>query len=246
MFNIYKGNVLRLVKNTIFIIGCMLAFVITFLITVGKFPLEFLLSLEKADRMLFASAAMTLYFSFFTTLFVTVEYKDGVIRNRIISGFSQTQVYIASLLAQYSAVVIMHIFYLLGGLLGGAKQSGDFLMKILIYFLALIAYVTVTNAIAFRNKRVVASTILTMVLFNLCFQSVLVGNAIISFMEDAKAIKIAKMIYNIHALGQWFSLIPFSFDYTNPGYPVLIALSFAIIIPASVIGLIGLKKRELK
>ena len=246
MFNIYKGNLIRLVKNYLFIGGCILAFGITFLIAAGKFPLDFLQNGLPQDRMFFASAAMVLYFSFFSTIFISVEYHDGIIRNRVIAGFSQTNVYAASLLAQYSAVLIMTAFYLLGGLLGGVKFNVSLWTKIGIFILSLIGYVTVTNAIAFRLKKVVLSTILTMMLFNMCFNSVMFGNAILSFMENETALKIGKIIYNIHSLGQWFSLTPFSFDFTNPGFGVMAALSVGVIVIASTLPMIGLKKRELK
>lgn len=246
MFNIYKGNLIRLVKNYLFTGGCILALVITFLITAGKFPLEFLKDGLPEDRMFFASVAMVLYYSFFTTIFISVEYHDGIIRNRVIAGFSQIDVYAASLITQYSAVIIMTAFYLLGGLLGGAKFNADLWTKNGIYLLSLLGYVTVTNAIAFRLKKVVISTILTMMLFNMCFNCVMFGNAILSFMENETALKIGKIIYNIHSLGQWFSLTPFSFDFTNPGFGVMIALSCGVILIASILPMIGLKKRELK
>ena len=246
MFNIYKGNLIRLVKNYLFIGGCILALGITFLIAAGKFPLDFLQNGLPQDRMFFASVAMVLYFSFFSTIFISVEYHDGIIRNRVITGFSQTKVYAASLLAQYSAVLIMTACYLLGGLLGGVKFNADLWTKIGIFILSLIGYVTVTNAIAFRVKKVVLSTILTMMLFNMCFNCVMFGNAILSFMENETALKIGKIIYNIHSLGQWFSLTPFSFDFTNPGFGVMVALSVGVIVIASTLPMIGLKKRELK
>ena len=245
MFNIYKGNLIRLVKNFLFIGGCILAFAITFTIASGRFPIDFLQAGTPEDRTFFASAAMVLYFSFFTTIFVSVEYQDGIIRNRIISGFSQIEIYVASLFAQYSAVIIMYAAYLLGGVLGGARFNLHFLKLLGIFLLSLLAYVTVTNAIAFRIKKVVFSTILTMMLFNACFNMVMFGNAILNFMENETALKIGKIIYNIHSLGQWFSMTPFSLDYTNPGYGVMIVLSCLVIIPAFSLPLIGLKKREL-
>ena len=134
----------------------------------------------------------------------------------------------------------------LGGLLGGVKFNVSLWTKIGIFILSLIGYVTVTNAIAFRVKKVVLSTILTMMLFNMCFNSVMFGNAILSFMENETALKIGKIIYNIHSLGQWFSLTPFSFDFTNPGFGVMAALSVGVIVIASTLPMIGLKKRELK
>ena len=138
MFNIYKGNLVRLVKNFLFVLGCILALVITYLITSGKFPLDFLKTGKPEDNMFFASAAMVLYYSFFTTIFVTAEYHDGIIRNRIIAGFSQGNVYVASLLAQYSAVLIMFAVYMLGGLLGGAKFDAHNLARIGIFLISLI------------------------------------------------------------------------------------------------------------
>ncbi len=246
MFNIYKGNLLRLVKNFLFVLGCILALVITFCITSGRFPLEFLQNGKPEDRMFFASAAMVLYYSFFTTIFVTAEYHDGIIRNRIIAGFSQTDVYVASALSQYSAVLIMFAVYMLGGLLGGAKYDAALLSRLGIFLLSLLGYVTVTNAVAFRVKNVIFSTIITMMLFYASFNAVMFGNAILNFILDEKYLEIGKAVYNIHALGQWFTLTPFSFNFTNPGTGVLLALSGGVIIIAFVLPIIGLKKRELK
>jgi len=246
MFNIYKGNLIRLVKNFLFVLGCILALVITYFITVGKFPLEFLQNGTPEDRMFFASAAMVLYYSFFTTIFVTAEYHDGIIRNRIIAGFSQTGVYVASLLAQYSAVLIMYAVYMLGGLLGGAKFDAALLSKLGIFLLSLIGYVTVTNAVAFRVKNVIFSTIITMMLFYASFNAVMFGNAILNFILDEKYLELGKAVYNVHSLGQWFTLTPFSYNFTNPGTGVLLALSVGVIIIAFLLPIIGLKRRELK
>ncbi|MCR5848110.1 MAG: hypothetical protein K6G75_08330 [Lachnospiraceae bacterium] len=245
MFNIFIGNLIRLVKNILFSGGCVLAIVITYFLTSGKL-FEFLSNATAEERMIFTSAAMVAYFSFFTTIFVSVEYHDGIIRNRIISGFSQIDVYLASLLTQYSALTIMFVVYIIGGLIGGARLTSDGIIRIGIIYLALIAYVTVTNAVGFRVKKVIISTIITMLIFNACFNMVMFGNAILSFMENETALAVGKVIYNINALGQWFSLTPFSFDYTNPGYGVQIALSFGIIVPTLLLGMVGLKKRELK
>ena len=85
-----------------------------------------------------------------------------------------------------------------------------------------------------------------MMLFYASFNAVMFGNAILNFILDEKYLEIGKAVYNIHALGQWFTLTPFSFDFTNPGTGVLLALSGGVIIIAFVLPIIGLKKRELK
>ena len=246
MFNIYKASVLRLIKNLPFIIGCLIAIGATYFITDTGLKLEFIENLSHEERMFFASAAMALYFSFFTTIFVPVEYADGVIRNRIISGFSQKQIYFAHLFTQYTAVLIMHVFYLAGGLLGGARFTGKGMLKVLVFFISLLAYVTITNLIAFRVKKVIVSTIITMVMFNGCFNLVMFGNVILSFVLDDKYFKVGEIIYNLNILGQWFSNTRYAESFVNPGSGIQLIESASILILIAILRSIGLKKRELK
>ena len=244
MKNLYKATMYRIFKNIYFIGGCVIALVVTLAVTGGFYTFPFLMEKPEELRMIFVGAAMVLFFSMFPPLFINPDYIDGCIRNRIIAGYSQKQVYISHVLAQLSAMTIMFLCYLIGGIIGGASLNASSLVAVIVLFVAVMSYTVLTATAAFRLKKLIASMLTTMLLFNLCFNMVLFGNAILSALKDT-AFKIGSVLYNVNALGQWFCLTGFVDDGVNPGAGIQILLSLIVIAAALIWGLSGLDKRDL-
>ncbi len=244
MKNLYKATMYRIFKNIYFIGGCVIALVVTLAITGGFYTFPFLMEKNEEIRMVFVGAAMVLFFSMFPPLFINPDYADGCIRNRIIAGYSQKQVYVSHVLAQLSAMAIMFLCYLTGGIIGGASLNASSTPAILILFVGVMAYTVLTATAAFRLRKIITSMLTTMILFNLCFNMLLFGNAILSMLKDT-AFRIGEVIYNINVLGQWFSLTGFADDGVNPGAGIQILLSLIVIVAALVWGMSGLDKRDL-
>ena len=130
MFNLYKANLRRLIANIYFIGGCAIALAVTFSFSKNIMSMAFLGGRSAEVRMFFVSAAMIVFFTLVVPIFTNMEYSDGTIRNKIIAGHSQRNVYLSYLFAYFTQAVIMWSVYMAAGFLGGAKPSLNFIMII--------------------------------------------------------------------------------------------------------------------
>ena len=125
MKNIYKAGMHRILKNWIFIGGCIIALVATFGFTAnligmtGRFE-----NMGPERRMIFMSIAMMGFYTIFVPLYTNAEYRDGTIRNKLIAGFSQKDVYLGTLFSHITALGIMTLCYLIAGIATGAAAFG--------------------------------------------------------------------------------------------------------------------------
>ncbi len=249
MFNNYKAGMVRLLKNIYFIGGCLIAFFVTFLFSSGNYTLPFLAKYPLIESTVFVSAAITLYFSAFTPLFMASEYTDGFIRNRIINGYSQKEIYFAMLLCMESALFIMTLVYLVGGGLGlliaGESMTSEALSRILIYIIAVFGYVALMTTVSFRITKLLGSVITCVVIFNMTFNLVLFGNALVAF-SSGTVFKVARIVYNINVLGQWFIATGLADLEANPGTASQIVISVCVFAVSVLAGIFGLSKRDLK
>lgn len=249
MINIYKANMHKLIKNVFFILGNIIAFAVTAATTSGNFTLPFLAKYTVADRMFFVSAAMVVFFSVFSPFMVCPEYGDGVIRNRIIAGYKQVHDYAALILTMVSAVLIMSLFYILGGV-AGALISGNSIsdlswIAVITMIFATIGYSILVASLCYRAKNIIAGAFIGMGMLNLAFNFVMFGNALVAFSKGVVH-AIALFIYNVNSLGQWFSNTPFIDDNVNPGNAVQMLLTAGIIVISVLIGTAKLERRDLK
>ena len=246
MIRIYKANMVRLVKNPFFLGGCALAFLLTLLAATHRMDniLTFLAAGGPDQIMFFMSAAMVAFFTIFTVIYTNTEYSNGVIRNKVISGCSQSQVYLSHYLTNVSAAVIMFVFYCLGGFLGGARYNAYFFKANIAFMFALFAYIAAVNAIAMRLKKVVFAIVASMLLLNTAFNAVMFGNLILSLLEG-KALFIGSVIYNLSPLGQWFVYTGFTDETCNPGFAIQMVSSIVMIVLITLIGMLGINKRDL-
>lgn len=246
MIRIYKANIVRLVKNGFFLIGCALAFLLTLLAVKHKMDniLTFLAGGGPDIIMFFMSAAMVAFFKIFTVIFSNVEYSNGVIRNKITAGYSQTQIYLTHYLTHLTAALIMLVFHILGGVIGGARFDAYIFKAYVAFMVSLFAYIAAVNAIAMRLKKIVFAIVASMLLLNAAFNLLMFGNLILSILEG-KALMIGSAIYNITPLGQWFVYTGFADDAANPGFAVQIIISIILITVATFLGLIKINKRDL-
>ncbi|MCR5585456.1 MAG: hypothetical protein K6F63_08505 [Lachnospiraceae bacterium] len=244
MLNIYKANLRRVLKHGFYIFGCIVAFLGTMLSAyMPIFP--FLEGKTPEIRMFFVSAAMVAYFTIFIPIFCNVEYSDGVIRNKVIAGYSQTRIFLGHLLTQFTAVFIMWGFYMLGGLVGGARPKGEELISNIVVLFAVFAYAAVIQALSFRLRKPVPLVVSSAFLFQYCFSSVMFGNAILMNAKGTSAF-VGSLIYNIPSLGQWFSRSGFADDIANPGALWQLGMSLLMIAVAGILGLYGIEKRNLE
>ncbi len=250
MINILKANLQKLIKNIYFIGGCLIAFSVTFAFTSGTVDFPPLHNLNAGEIMFFVSAAMVLFFSVYTPMSVCGEYSEGYIRNRIIAGYTQKEDFLAHILSLECAAVIMHVFYIAGGIIGivraGEPLSSVPVLPIIVMMIAIIAYIALIGSISYCFKNMIAGVVTGMLLFNLAYSFVMFGNFILMLTSGKPAFKIAAFVYNINVLGQWFANTPLVDEGVNAGAPMQFLSSITVLVVSLLLGMAGLDKRDLK
>ncbi|SFH66976.1 hypothetical protein SAMN04487830_104137 [Pseudobutyrivibrio sp. OR37] len=247
MKNIYRANMHRILKNWIYILGCIIAIVVTFVFTANTIGMSERFEKMGCDgRMIFISLAMMAYFTIFVPLNTNAEYRDGTIRNKLIAGFSQKEIYLGILFSHITSLAIMEACYFIAGIVGGAKISVELLTKSFIMFLSIAAYISVLEMIAMRVKKTVLVAILAFLILYLTDNIVMIGNLLLVFVLKGNSFVIGRIIYNISTMGQWINMIGMADKRNNPGYGVLIIISLSIIIVTVLLGTLGINKRDIK
>ena len=245
MKNIYITNMRKLIMSKLYIAGLIIAVVVTYLFTNSGLRLGGIIdNMTPTGRMFFISAAIVAFFTIYTPLFVCEEYTEGSIKNKLIAGFTQKQIFGAGILTQISAAAVMWVLHIVSGIMGGARPDGQCCVEMLIVFLAMIGYVAVIYTLSFRMAKPIRSTIFSFLLLNVCFNMVTFGNLLIMISEGI-ALKIAAVVYNIGVLGQWFVYSGMADDSANPGAVVQVIISVCIIVLSVLVGISRLDKRDI-
>lgn len=247
MKNIVKMNLYRLFRNIYFIIGCVLAAVITFFYTSHGEEINIQHYVESpTEYMIFISVGAVVLFSILSAFMVNVENFDGVLRNKIISGHSQREVYFAHLITQFVFELCIIAAWFIGGIAGGAKITSNLLIYIVLMIFFCLAYISVLTAIGMRIKTQVVAVALSIGVFYLCFNGMLIGNYITMISADTPAALPAGFIYNMDVIGQWFARSSFGYEIeeVNIGFPLQLLASITVIVIANVIGNLKLNTRE--
>ena len=243
MIRLYKANMARFLTSIYFIGGCIIALTVTYAVTCNLIEFPFLADREISSRMFFVTAAMVGYFTVFVPVFTNSEYSDGVIRNKMIAGFTQKEILFSFFLSYASLAVIMWIFYMIGGMLGGADPFGAYLVPNVIFLVALFGFIAVILVLSFRLTKTVAAVIAAGLLFQTCFSMVMFGNVLLMVTEGKFGIFPA-VVYNVNVLGQWFSLSGFADDCADPGAIVQLIISLCVMAVTAMIGTYRLEKRN--
>ncbi|MDE7328073.1 MAG: ABC transporter permease [Lachnospiraceae bacterium] len=112
-----------------------------------------------------------LFAGVFTTLYLSVEYDDGVIRNKIIAGHARTEIYLSNLLLTFLASLFMMGLGLLGGLVGiptfGMWNISGFkvLFQILIMAMFLLAFCSIFTMLSMLIQNKSTCAIITVLMF---------------------------------------------------------------------------------
>ncbi len=250
MINIFKANLQKLFKNIYFIGGCLIALFVTYAFASGTFYFAPFHSLNEGEIMYFVSAAIVLFFSVYAPMSVCSEFSEGYIRNRIIAGYTQREDYLAHILSLECAVMVMHVFYLVGGIIGileaGQSLSTIPVLPVIVFMVAIFAYTALIGTISFCFRNMVAGVVTGMLLFNFAYSFVMIGNFILMITAGKPAFKIAAFVYNINVLGQWFANTPLVDEGVNAGAPMQFLSSIVVLVVSLLLGMTGLEKRDLK
>ena len=134
MKNLVKIGVTRLYKNIFFIVCCVLAFLITeWFVSVG--PIPQLAKYGAATNAIVVSAGIIFFFALFTGMFFGGERESGILRNQVMAGYSQKEIFFGRYITLLIALAVMNLFWILGAVVGGTKIDAQMLKYIGIEFL---------------------------------------------------------------------------------------------------------------
>lgn len=240
-----KAYLLRLYKNPFYEAGLVIAVIATAVFTRWSSTLTVFNFGAAENATYFITCAPLGFFSLFTALFINVEYSDGVIRNRIIAGHTQTEVYLKYLFTQYIAVVTMFACWLAGGLIGGANITADFLAKALVSLMASINFVSFLTLIGMRLRKKLLAGVLGVASCYTLLTSMLMGNAFLLLSGEGLLHNILLVIYHLSPVGQWFIFSRYGEQAYCFSIPVEVLISLGMSAVCTLIGLAGIEKREL-
>lgn len=247
MKNIFIANMYRILKNWIYILGCIIAFVATYIFTANLTGMTGRFGEMGCDRrMIFISLAMVGFYTIFVPLNANAEYRDGTIRNKLIAGFSQKEVYLGVLFSHIASLAIMETCYFIAGIIGGAAVNGGLFTKNIIMFLAISGYISVLELIAMRVRKTVFVAIFAFIILNLLYNIVMIGNLLLAFVLKGNAFIVGRIIYNISVMGQWINQIGFADEKNNPGPGIQMIISISVILITVFLGTLRINKRDLR
>lgn len=206
MKNLVKIGVTRLYKNIFYIVCCALAFLITeWFVSVG--PIPQLAKYGAATNAIVVSAGIIFFFALFTGMFFGGERESGILRNQVMAGYSQKEIFFGRYITLLIALAVMNLSWILGAVVGGTKIDAGMLEYIGIEFLYNAAAIAVILAICSRAKKQTNGIVISLGIAYLCVTGVLIGNYIYSITCDiSKTVcTIVAYIYNLSPVGQCFA-----------------------------------------
>ena len=245
MKNLIKIGLIRLYKNLFYLVGCILAFAITYWFLVTR-PIPQLADYSEESVAILLSGAIVAFFSMFIGIFLGSETEDGILRNKVMAGHTQNSVYVCHYITFLIALIGMMFFWLLGAIVGGTKVTTGFIGYIVIAFLYNAAFIAVIQAIVFHMKKMVTGIICSLAIFYFLVSGVLLGNFVYMVLSETKpaAAKLFSVIYNMSAVGQCFSRTAMA-DSELSSTGIQVPTSLGLIILALFLGTLRLKKREI-
>ena len=206
MKNLVKINLKRLFSNIFYIIGLMLAAVITFVAVKTGQVAGILMVADSNKMMQMLSAAIIAFFCIFSGAFICVEYSDGVIKNKIAAGHSRAEIYASHLFTQLIAEAVMIVVWIIAGDAAGATVNAAFIGYVFRTFFYIAGIISLLTFIGMCVSKKYISSFAGVGILYLTFNFMLIANYLccMVFYETPLAFP-AKIVYNLTAVGQWFS-----------------------------------------
>ncbi|MCQ2516435.1 MAG: ABC transporter permease [Saccharofermentans sp.] len=113
---------------------------------------------------------LPLIMAIFTPLFIGRDYKDGIIRNKIIAGHTRLQIFATSIIVQCSVVFVFSVVYFVFGIIGmfitpfGPNiNGGEMFIRAFILLISLCATVILITALSLTIKNRVLALVIAVV-----------------------------------------------------------------------------------
>ena len=248
MRDLLRADLARLFRNKLLYLGTVCAFAITFWFT-GQAKYMNILSRPETDfdYSLLASLGIPAFLAVFTPLFIGVEYRDGTIRNKLITGKTRTQIYLSSVIVTALAVLIMTAAWLAGAATGAdtlpsagviaistAKTIAYNIAGISVLVLISYAVTNYQNALGFEFTLFQTGAFGALALQGLM---VIAANPIMPLL---------KFILNLNPLGQWLLDSPIGDYEAKLPVPVQFAMSVFILAAMTFFGIRMLNKKDIR
>lgn len=210
------ANLMRLKKNRYFLIGLALTLVSGMFISIMRYvDMKQTGSTNNLDSGFFYCVLIiTIILSLFCSLFVGTDYSDGTIRNKLIIGHKRMNIYLANVLVNMFAALIMFILFAVVYMCIGVPLLGFFQtdIKVIMFFIVtviilLFAFASIFTMIAMINSNrsvVVGVCILS------AFLLIIVGVYFCGRLDAPE--KIPDFSYELNGEAQWES------ETKNPHY----------------------------
>ncbi len=274
MIRLLNANFTRLKKSKIFWLLNIFSIVLAlFMIYTGHSNLkQYGDAVEVEQLMLNYSTIIGIVIAIFTSLFLGIEYSDGVMRNKIIIGHKRTNIYLSNLIVTaitslFTYIIFLGIIAIIGIPLFGSITIpiSKLLMLLGCIFVTIIAYSSIFTFIAMLiSNKTITAVVSIMLVFGLtmnamiCFNkleapktiqeaTMVNGETKIEEVPNPKYLseiqrKIYQTILDINPAGQMFQIA----GRTAPNLKVPPIYSSGIIIVFTGLGLILFNKKELK
>ena len=183
MIKLLKANLARLWKNKVFWLGFLVLNVFCIIQKIGI--IQDTIEVHYLEETFWIQAyVLGIILSVFISLFIGAEYEYGTIRNKIISGYDRSEIYLANIFACIIAGWIMCMGCLISSLLVGVPFLGFFhteLSEILLQGICVFALSAAYTAIycffaMLIHNRAITAIACIMLSFLLLFSGTVVSN----------------------------------------------------------------------
>ena len=183
MIKLLKANLARLWKNKVFWLGFLVLNVFCIIQKIGL--IQDTIEVHYLEETFWIQAyVLGIILSVFISLFIGAEYEYGTIRNKIISGYDRSEIYLANIFACIIAGWIMCMGCLISSLLVGVPFLGFFhveLSEILLQGICVFALSAAYTAIycffaMLIHNRTITAIACIMLSFLLLFSGTVVSN----------------------------------------------------------------------
>ena len=183
MIKLLKANLARLWKNKVFWLGFLVLNVFCIIQKIGI--IQDTIEVHYLEETFWIQAyVLGIILSVFISLFIGAEYEYGTIRNKIISGYDRSEIYLANIFACIIAGWIMCMGCLISSLLVGVPFLGFFhteLSEILLQGICVFALSAAYTAIycffaMLIHNRTITAIACIMLSFLLLFSGTVVSN----------------------------------------------------------------------
>ena len=183
MIKLLKANLARLWKNKVFWLGFLVLNVFCIIQKIGL--IQDTIEVHYLEETFWIQAyVLGIILSVFISLFIGAEYEYGTIRNKVISGYDRSEIYLANIFACIIAGWIMCMGCLISSLLVGVPFLGFFhteLSEILLQGICVFALSAAYTAIycffaMLIHNRTITAIACIMLSFLLLFSGTVVSN----------------------------------------------------------------------